>query len=80
MKQKNTQHQLLSGPCAASEAKAVKVAKMAKAVLHAMTARRPKTRYLVGPQARIGAFIATLCPTGLRDSLIDRNLRGKRGR
>ncbi|HEX6938496.1 MAG TPA: SDR family oxidoreductase [Longimicrobiales bacterium] len=47
---------------------------VAKAVEHALTARRPKTRYLVGPDARARALLRWL-PDRLRDALILRRLR-----
>ena len=46
---------------------------VARAVEHALTAPRPKTRYLVGRDARLGARIARL-PDRLRDWLIARRL------
>lgn len=42
------------------------------AVLHALTAARPRARYLVGPDARSLAVILTFLPTSLRDALIQR--------
>lgn len=47
---------------------------VARAVAHALTARRPKTRYLVGLDSRIQATLVRLLPDGLRDSLITRFL------
>jgi short-subunit dehydrogenase len=44
-----------------------------RAVAHALTAPRPKTRYLVGTAARIQAIIALL-PDRLRDRLLTRAL------
>ena len=44
---------------------------VADAVVHALTARRPKTRYLVGWDARLGALAARL-PDRPRDWLIAR--------
>lgn len=44
--------------------------KVSQAVVHALTARRPKTRYLVGADARLGAFLARCLPDRLRDWLI----------
>lgn len=54
---------------------------VAKAVLHAMTARRPKTRYLVGKDARAQSMLAPL-PDRLRDKLLGKALANiaKRGR
>ncbi len=43
--------------------------RVARAVAHALLARRPKTRYLVGTDARLGALVAHL-PDRLRDRLI----------
>jgi NAD(P)-dependent dehydrogenase (short-subunit alcohol dehydrogenase family) len=42
---------------------------VARAVLHALTARRPRTRYLVGRNARIERTLSRL-PTRLRDFLL----------
>lgn len=49
---------------------------VAKAVAHALTARRPRTRYLVGIDARLGALLAYL-PDRWRDRLIWRWQVGK---
>jgi NAD(P)-dependent dehydrogenase (short-subunit alcohol dehydrogenase family) len=46
---------------------------VAEAVHHALTAERPKTRYLVGTDARITAKLAWLLP----DRTVDRILRGR---
>jgi NAD(P)-dependent dehydrogenase (short-subunit alcohol dehydrogenase family) len=46
--------------------------KVAKVVAHALTADRPRTRYLVGPDARAMAFLKKLLPDRLRDRLIVR--------
>lgn len=43
---------------------------VAKAVEHALTAKRPKTRYLVGRDARLQAVLAKWAPDGLKDRLI----------
>lgn len=48
---------------------------VARAVLHALTSARPKTRYLVGKDARVQAAIAKFLPDRLRDKLITRLLR-----
>lgn len=47
---------------------------VAKAVEHALTAKRPKTRYLVGMDARLPAVLAKVVPDRTRDGLIARNL------
>ena len=43
---------------------------VAKAVAHALTSKRPKTRYLVGFDARLQAALATIVPDRLLDRLI----------
>jgi NAD(P)-dependent dehydrogenase (short-subunit alcohol dehydrogenase family) len=48
---------------------------VAKAVAHALTAKRPRTRYLVGTDARIQALLARLVPDRVRDGLIERQLK-----
>ncbi|HYM16129.1 MAG TPA: SDR family oxidoreductase [Dehalococcoidia bacterium] len=48
---------------------------VAKAVAHALTAKQPKTRYLVGTDARLQAVLAKLVPDRLRDTLIQRQLK-----
>lgn len=45
-----------------------------RAVVHALTARRPKTRYPVGVQARLASFFFHFFPDSLRDTLILRSL------
>jgi NAD(P)-dependent dehydrogenase (short-subunit alcohol dehydrogenase family) len=53
---------------------AVPPAVVTRAVEHALTARRPKARYLVGPEARaLTAFIA-LTPTRLSDYLVTQSM------
>ena len=47
---------------------------VAKAVEHALTAKRPKTRYLVGMDARLPAILAKVVPDRTRDGLVARNL------
>ncbi len=48
---------------------------VAKAVEHALTARRPKARYLVGRDAHLRAWVERL-PTRVRDRLLARVLTG----
>jgi NAD(P)-dependent dehydrogenase (short-subunit alcohol dehydrogenase family) len=43
---------------------------VARAVIHALTAKRPHTRYPVGRDARIGSFLAWLLPDGAKDRLL----------
>lgn len=40
-----------------------------KAIWHALTARRPKSRYLVGPDAKMQSILANFVPDRLRDRL-----------
>lgn len=48
--------------------------KVAQAVEHALTARRPKARYLLGREARIMALFLPRLPVRLRDWLVAKNL------
>ncbi len=43
---------------------------VAQSVLHALTAKRPKTRYLVGQDAKIGAFLKRFLPDKVYDRLV----------
>ncbi|MEM7348934.1 MAG: SDR family oxidoreductase, partial [Chloroflexota bacterium] len=43
---------------------------VASIVMHALTTRRPKTRYVIGRAAKRGVFLARWLPDRLRDSLI----------
>jgi NAD(P)-dependent dehydrogenase (short-subunit alcohol dehydrogenase family) len=45
---------------------------VAEAILHALSAPRPKTRYLVGSNARVIAFLRWLLPDRLLDSVLQR--------
>jgi NAD(P)-dependent dehydrogenase (short-subunit alcohol dehydrogenase family) len=47
------------------------------AILHALSARRPRTRYVVGRQARIQAVLARAVPTPIFDRLIRRLLNDR---
>ena len=44
--------------------------RVAKAIEHALTSSRPKTRYLVGPDARVQAALHKLLPDRLLDRLV----------
>lgn len=56
--------------------KGIPPVEVAKAVTHALTAKKPKTRYLVGDnQTRIQAIIAKVVPDRVRDGLIERQLK-----
>jgi NAD(P)-dependent dehydrogenase (short-subunit alcohol dehydrogenase family) len=60
---------------AARARKAAPADRVAQAVEHALTSERPKTRYLVGRDARIRAAIERL-PDRLRDRIVARALLG----
>jgi len=60
---------------AARSAKAVPPEAVAAAVEHALTARRPRARYVVGPDARRRARVERL-PDRLRDRVLERFLFG----
>ncbi len=51
----------------------------AEAIEHALVARRPNTRYLVGTDAKLQAALAGLAPDRVRDVLLDKLLRSGRG-
>jgi hypothetical protein len=46
----------------------------AEVVGHALTARRPRTRYVVGREARVQAVLARLLPDRAFDALVRRAL------
>jgi NAD(P)-dependent dehydrogenase (short-subunit alcohol dehydrogenase family) len=50
--------------------------RVAGAVSHALTARRPRTRYLVGADAHLQALLRWLVPDRVGDRLIARAIRG----
>jgi NAD(P)-dependent dehydrogenase (short-subunit alcohol dehydrogenase family) len=54
---------------AEAEHHAISAAAVARAVGHALTARRPKPRYLVGSDARVRALLAALLPQRVQDRL-----------
>jgi NAD(P)-dependent dehydrogenase (short-subunit alcohol dehydrogenase family) len=43
---------------------------VAQSVVHALTAKKPKTRYLVGSDAKLGAFLKHILPDRLHDRVI----------
>jgi hypothetical protein len=44
--------------------------RVARAIAHALTARRPRTRYIVGFDARVRLAIGSLVPDRARDRLL----------
>ena len=58
-----------------TEKRAIPPERVADAVQHALTAKRPKTRYLVGTDARMQAVLATVAPDRIADGLIARQLK-----
>lgn len=57
-----------------AEREGIDTDRVARAVAHALTAKRPKARYLVGGDAKQQAFVARWLPTRLRDWLVKREL------
>jgi NAD(P)-dependent dehydrogenase (short-subunit alcohol dehydrogenase family) len=55
--------------------RAIPVDAVVQAVLHALTARRPKTRYLVGSDAKIRAIMAKWLPDRMQDWIIKKLLK-----
>jgi|SRR5208283_5540376 len=54
------------------EGSAISPDRVARVIEHALTAARPKTRYLVGIDARTQALLAWLLPDRIRDALLGR--------
>jgi len=54
------------------EKAAVPPERVARAIHHALSAKRPRTRYLVGPDARIQALLARFLPDRVLDALLVR--------
>ena len=55
-------------------ATAMPVSRVVRAVVHALSARRPKTRYLVGAKTWAAVLGLRFLPDGLRDWVVRRNL------
>ena len=53
-----------------SARRAIPPSAVARAVAHALTARRPRTRYLVGRDAHLQAVVARIVPDRMRDWLV----------
>lgn len=58
-----------------SAQRAIPVDAVVQAVLHALTARRPKTRYLVGTDAKIRAMMAKWLPDRIQDWMLKKVLK-----
>jgi NAD(P)-dependent dehydrogenase (short-subunit alcohol dehydrogenase family) len=58
--------------------RALPPARVAKAVIHALTARRPKARYIIGEMARVQLVVDAL-PVQLRDYILARLLIDQKG-
>lgn len=57
-----------------TEVRGVPPERVAEAVAHALTATRPRTRYRVGPDARITWWLSKLLPDRVNDALLTRML------
>jgi NAD(P)-dependent dehydrogenase (short-subunit alcohol dehydrogenase family) len=66
----------LRAAAAGRAAKAAPADKVADAIEHALTSDKPKTRYLVGRDARLRSSVEKL-PDRLRDRILTRSLLGK---
>ena len=53
----------------------IPASKVAKVVGHALTASRPKTRYVVGRDARIQSILRGFVPDRLRDRVVSRMMK-----
>jgi NAD(P)-dependent dehydrogenase (short-subunit alcohol dehydrogenase family) len=53
----------------------IPAAEVAKVVEHALTARRPKTRYIVGRDARLQSVMSSVLPDRMRDRVIAQMLK-----
>jgi NAD(P)-dependent dehydrogenase (short-subunit alcohol dehydrogenase family) len=51
------------------------VERVSEAILHALTASRPRPYYLVGTPAHLGNILATFLPPRFRDTIMRRNMR-----
>lgn len=51
---------------------------VAESVAHALTATKPKTRYLVGTDAKVAAILAKVVPDRARDALMQMQIRASR--
>jgi NAD(P)-dependent dehydrogenase (short-subunit alcohol dehydrogenase family) len=56
---------------------AIPAERVARVIHNALTASRPRTRYLVGPDARIGAWLRKMLPDRAMDRILLRRRRSK---
>ena len=70
----------IEGAVSKADGRGIHPDKVAEVVAHALTSRRPKTRYLVGLDAHIQATLANLVPDWLLDGLIMRQMGLRRRR
>ncbi len=54
----------------AMEKQGVAPEEVAKAVIHALTSEKPRSRYVVGREAKIQALISRVLPDGVKDNLV----------
>ena len=66
---------LLEAASRKSAARGIPPEKVAEAVVHALTASRPRTRYLVGRDAKVQGAIGRVLPDRVYDRLIAREMR-----
>ena len=59
--------------------RAIPVDAVVQAVLHALTSPRPKTRYLVGTDAKLRAFMAKWLPDRMQDWILKKVLKLPKG-
>ena len=66
----------LEAVAAEQAASGVPPERVSDAVLHALTASKPKTRYVIGTEAKIGVQLRRVLPDRLFDRIIARQFRG----
>ena len=69
-----TQIEAMFASTESEERTAIPVDQVSAAIIHALTARKPRTHYLLGKPARAGSIIAHL-PAGLRDRAVRASMK-----